>query len=111
MFRCSRAHLRVYVLENRIVRPNEHINCTSKDIYTINYENLIDNQNFEIKKLINFCGLKWDPSCLNPQNNSSPIKTASILQARKTIYSSSKNSIDNYSIYLKAVFELLDNNK
>jgi len=83
----------------------------SKDIYTINYENLIDNQNFEIKKLINFCGLKWDPSCLNPQNNSSPIKTASILQARKTIYSSSKNSIDNYSIYLKDVFKLLDNNK
>ena len=35
MFRYSRAHLRVYVLENRIVRPNEHINCTSKDIYTI----------------------------------------------------------------------------
>ena len=86
-------------------------NIISKDIYTINYENLIDNQNFEIKKLINFCGLKWDPSCLNPQNNSSPIKTASILQARKTIYSSSKNSIDNYSIYLKDVFELLDNNK
>ena len=35
MFRYSRAHLRVYVLENRIVRPNEHVNCTSKDIYTI----------------------------------------------------------------------------
>ena len=86
-------------------------NLISKDIYTINYENLIDNQDFEIKKLIKFCDLKWDPSCLNPQNNSSPIKTASILQARKTIYSSSKNSIDNYSIYLKDVFKLLDNNK
>ena len=35
MFSYSRAHLRVYVLENRIVRPNEHVNCTSKDIYTI----------------------------------------------------------------------------
>ena len=35
MFRYSRAHLRVYVLENRIVRPNEHVNCKSKDIYTI----------------------------------------------------------------------------
>ena len=35
MFKYSRAHLRVYVLENRIVRPNEHVNCTSKDIYTI----------------------------------------------------------------------------
>ena len=35
MFRYSRAHLREYVLENRIVRPNEHVNCTSKDIYTI----------------------------------------------------------------------------
>ena len=35
MFRYSRANLRVYVLENRILRPNENVNCTSKDIYTI----------------------------------------------------------------------------
>ena len=35
MFRYSRANLRVYVLEYRILRPNENVNCTSKDIYTI----------------------------------------------------------------------------
>ena len=81
-----------------------------KDIYRINYENLIDNQHYEIKKLIKFCDLKWDSRCLDHQKNISIIKSASVLQARKPIYKSSKNSTENYSIYLKDMFKIIDNN-
>jgi hypothetical protein len=79
------------------------------EIYTINYENLIKNSEVEIKKLINFCDLKWDEKCLRHDKNKSVIKTASISQARKPIYNSSINLSDNYSKYLNEMFALLKN--
>ena len=77
-------------------------------IYEIEYEKLVSNKEDEIKKLIKFCGLKWDPMCLNHhKNNKTPIKTVSISQARKPVYNSSVNSNENYENYLKEMFGLL----
>ena len=77
-------------------------------IYEIEYEKLVSNKEDEIKKLIKFCGLKWDPMCLNHhKNNKTPIKTVSISQARKPVYKSSVNSNENYENYLKEMFGLL----
>ena len=81
---------------------------TFKDeIYVCKYENLIDNSQFEIKKMINFCDLDWDPNCLNHQSNQSGIKTASINQARRPIYNTSKNLNKNYSDNLGEMFGIL----
>ena len=79
------------------------------DIYSIKYESLIDNPEIEIKKLINYCDLIWDPNCLNHHQNKSGIKTASISQARMPIYKSSKNLSQNYILYLEEMFALLKN--
>ena len=77
-------------------------------IYEINYENLVSNKEEEVKKLIKFCDLEWDPSCLNHhKNNKTPIKTVSISQARKPVYQSSVNSNSNYEKYLSEMFNLL----
>jgi len=77
-------------------------------IYEINYENLVSNKEEEVKKLIKFCDLEWDPSCLNHhKNNKTPIKTVSISQARKPVYQSSVNSNSNYKKYLSEMFNLL----
>ena len=78
-----------------------------KDIYSIKYENLIENSELEIKKLINFCDLSWDPNCLKHHQNKSGIRTASINQARKPIYKSSKNLNQNYAEHLEEMFALL----
>ena len=80
----------------------------NREIYTVKYENLINNSHDEIKKIINYCELDWDPNCLNHTKNSSGIKTASTIQARKPIYKSSKNLYINYSDYLKEMFDALD---
>ncbi len=80
-----------------------------KDIFTVKYENLTDSPEIEIKKMISFCGLEWDPNCLNHHKNKSGIKTASISQARKPIYRSSKNLNLNYAEYLEEMFVLLKN--
>ena len=79
------------------------------EIYTANYENLIQNSEIEIQKLISFCDLDWDQNCLRHDNNKSLIKTASMSQARKPIYKSSINLSDNYSEYLNEMFTLLKN--
>ena len=79
----------------------------NKDIYSIKYENLIENSELEIKKLINYCDLNWDPKCLKHHQNKSGIKTASINQARKPIYKSSKNLNQNYAEHLEEMFALL----
>jgi len=62
-----------------------------KKIYNINYEDLVNKQESEIKNLLNFCDLKFDENCLQHHKLKNPIKTVSINQSRKPIY---KDSID-----------------
>ena len=69
-------------------------------IFDVNYENLVQNKEKEIKKIIKFCDLDWQEDCLTFHNNKTPIKTMSTAQARKPIYSSSLNSFEKFSKYL-----------
>ena len=78
-----------------------------KFLYNLNYENLITNSNSEIPKLINFCDLEWNKECLNFKKNNRAIHTASDVQARKNLYSSSIDSWKNYESFLSDDFEKL----
>ena len=73
----------------------------------VKYERLVQNPKDEIKKIINYCGLDWEENCLNFTNKKIPIKTASVGQARNTIYSTSLKSSSKYEPYLKELFKLL----
>ena len=80
-----------------------------KDVYNINYEKLVSDKENEIKKLLNFCELEFDSSCLNHHKSSNtPIKTVSVTQARKPIYTSSINKNEFYKNNLNKMFSLLD---
>ena len=59
--------------------------------------------------MIDFCDIDWDPNCLNHHLNQSGIKTASVNQARRPIYNSSKNLNKNYINNLGEMFGLLKN--
>tara|TARA_Y100000590_G_scaffold466566_1_gene642450 strand:- start:2801 stop:4360 length:1560 start_codon:yes stop_codon:yes gene_type:complete len=81
-----------------------------KYIYEVNYEEIIQNNKVEVKKLLNFCDLDWDENCLkHHESNTTSIKTVSIYQARQPIYKTSLNSFEYYSKYLNNYFEILDN--
>ena len=80
----------------------------SKDILNINYEDLVKNNETTVKKIINHCQLKWDEKCLSHHNYVAPIKTLSLNQANKPVYSSSIGSSNNYDIYLRKMFDNLD---
>ena len=78
-------------------------------IFNIKYENLISDTKDEIKNLLSFCDLNWSNDCLNFYNNKRQIKTASDVQARRRIYTSSIDSWRNYEKYLSKYFTKLKN--
>ena len=54
--------------------------------------------------------LIWDQNCLKfYKNNKTPIKTASIVQARKPIYKTSLRLSDKYLKYFEDSFKQLNN--
>jgi Flp pilus assembly protein TadD len=79
-------------------------------ICDVEYESLIKNTKVEIQKIINFCELPSDENCFNFHKNKTPIKTSSILQSRKPVYSSSVKLSDKYSNKLKNLFEQIKKN-
>ena len=76
-------------------------------IHNIKYENLIEDQESEIRKLISACGLEWNTNCLNSHQNNKPIRTLSISQARQKIYRTSLNLSDNFKSELNELFTVL----
>jgi hypothetical protein len=73
------------------------------NLIDVNYEKLINDNQYEIKKIINYCELHWEENCLNFYKNKNPIKTISAAQARKPIYKSSLNLFDRYKGFLKTI--------
>ena len=74
-----------------------------KNLIDVNYEELINNNNYEIKRIIKHCEFEWEESCLSFYKNKNPIKTISAAQARKPIYKSSLNTFDQYKNFLEVI--------
>ena len=76
-------------------------------IYDINYEKLTTNQKDETKKLLKYCELDWDDSCLNFHTNKRDVKTASAIQVRKKMYRGSSEDWKKYEQYIKPLVDRL----
>ena len=61
-------------------------------ILNVKYEDLISNTETEVRKILSYCGVKWEKNCLDFYKTDRPIKTVSSAQARKPIYKSSIKS-------------------
>ena len=75
------------------------------EIYEIKYEDLIASPESKIKELILATGLDWNEKCLKYNENKNAIKTLSVNQARKKIYSSSVSLHEKYKPFLKEFSE------
>lgn len=58
-------------------------------IYQVEYEQVVNNLEQQAKDLIAHCGLPWQPSCSQFEQNTAPSTTASASQVRQGIYHSS----------------------
>jgi len=71
-------------------------------IYELHYEQLVNEPEIESKKLLNFCNLPWDISCLEFYKRKDLVsRTASKHQIRKAIYKDSLNVHPAYKALLK----------
>lgn len=55
----------------------------------IAYEDMVADQEGETRRLLAFCDLTWDARCLSFHENTAPVATASSVQVRQPLYSSS----------------------
>jgi len=103
-----------YDLENIVEYYNlytdlmKHWNNLFPDsIFNIKYEELINKTEENVRDMLYFCNLSWDNNCLNFYNSKRIIKTASDVQVRNKIYSSSINHWKNYKNNLEIYFNKL----
>lgn len=71
------------------------------------YEDLIEDTEKQVRRLLAHCGLSWDPACLQFTASKHPVRTASAYQVRKPIYHSSIGRWRHYKPYLHELFETL----
>lgn len=55
-------------------------------IYDLHYEELVTNTESEVRQLLNWLDLEWQPDCLAFHRNSGAVNTASVSQVRQPIY-------------------------
>ena len=82
------------------------------EIYNCNYENLLNNQEEETRKLLDYCGLDWEDECLEFYKTKRAVQTASKAQVKQPIFKSSLGKWKNYEPFfgeeLKKIGELND---
>lgn len=76
-------------------------------IFEIQYEDLVSNQELYTRDLLNYCGLKFEESCLNFYENKRAILTASMGQVRQPIYKSSVGSWIHYRPWIGELVKMV----
>ena len=73
----------------------------------VRYEDNIADVEGQARRIIDHLGLEWNENCLNFYNTDRPVKTASVTQVRKPIYTTSTNRWRKYEKYLGPLLEEL----
>ena len=79
------------------------------EIFEVQYEELVTDQEPVSRQLIEHVGLEWDDTCLDFHENKRVVKTASNLQVRKPIYKNSINRWRRYEKQLAPLVAMLEN--
>lgn len=70
-------------------------------IYDISYEKLLDKPDSEVRALLDYCALSWEPQCLEFHKNKRTVTTSSHMQVNQPLYMSSKQRWKNYEKHIK----------
>lgn len=71
----------------------------------IHYEDIVRDRETQARHLIEYCGLKWDDRCLESHKTERTVRTASLLQVREPVYTS---SVERWRRYERHLGPLLD---
>jgi len=74
----------------------------------VRYEDVVTDLEGQVRKILNFCSLPFEDSCLRFHETERAVKTASSEQVRQPIYSSSVNLWKNYEAHLGELIQVLE---
>jgi Tfp pilus assembly protein PilF len=76
-------------------------------MFELDYESLVADLEGTARDLVAFCGLEWEPSCLEYYKKARPLRTPSVVQVRQPVYTSSVGRWKNYERPLAPLFAKL----
>jgi hypothetical protein len=65
-------------------------------VHRVHYEAMIEDTEGEVRRLLDYCGLPFEPACLRFYENERAVRTASSEQVRQPIY---KDGVDHWKHY------------
>ena len=74
-------------------------------IHEVVYEETVGDLDGVARRLVDLCGLEWNPACLEFHKTRRPIRTASLTQVRQPIYHRSVGRWKSYQRELSELFE------
>ncbi len=74
----------------------------------IDYEDTVRDLEGVARRLVEWCGLEWEPACLQFHRTQRPIRTASVLQVRQPVYNRSVARWKHYEPTLGPLFRQLE---
>ena len=77
-------------------------------VLQVAYEDLVRDQEAQTRRLLQFCGLDWEPRCLDFQDNAAPVATASAVQVRERLYDTSIGRWRRYADKLRPLIAQLE---
>ena len=80
----------------------EHLDIPMLELH---YESLVQNQDDETRRIIEFLDIEWEPDCLEFHKSTNVARTISVDQVNKKMYSTSDGRWRNYERYLGPVID------
>tara|TARA_B110000858_G_C17787731_1_gene468107 strand:+ start:2 stop:1690 length:1689 start_codon:yes stop_codon:yes gene_type:complete len=87
---------------------NYWISIFNDEIFTLDHEQLIENQELVSKNIIEYCGLQWEANCLEFYKTKREVQTASNEQVREPINSKSISAWKKYENFLGPLIKALN---
>ena len=90
------------------VRLMEHVDAVLPGrVHRVIYERMVDDTENEVRRLLDYCGLDFEPACLEFYNTERPVRTPSSEQVRMPIYRDATEEWRAYDKYLGPLKEAL----
>jgi len=76
-------------------------------MYELDYEMLVADQEGETRRLLDYCGLTWSDACLQFDKAKNVVRTSSMAQVRRGIYTDAMAAWKRYEKHLQPLIDIL----
>ena len=73
----------------------------------LRYEEVVHDPETNVRRVLDYCGLAWDPNCLKFHRSERVVSTASYQQVRQPLYTRSVHRWKNYVTHLRPLIEAI----